>query len=168
MTEPTPGVANPTPEGNAAAPTDETLPGTSLTIEDIMKVLPHRYPFLLVDRITEAREDFVRGIKCVTMNEWFFQGHFPAKPVMPGVLIIEAMAQTGATMVHQWEENKGKLVFLAGIDDARFRRLVQPGDVLTIELTTVSRRRGVGRSAAKAFVDGQLVCEALLTFIAER
>lgn len=139
-----------------------------MDINAIAQVLPHRFPFLLVDRIVEVGENFVRGIKCVTVNEWFFQGHFPQKPVMPGVLIIEAMAQTGATMVHQWEENKGKLVFLAGIDEARFRRVVQPGDVITIEVTQVMRRRGVGKSAAKAFVDGELACEAMLTFVAER
>src|SRR5690606_410785 len=133
-----------------------------IPIEGILEILPHRIPFLLVDRILEVRDKFVRGIKCVTMNEWFFQGHFPQKPVMPGVLIIEALAQTGATMVHQWEENKGKLVFLAGIDDARFRRLVQPGDVLTLEVTMQMRRRGVGKSSAKAFVDGELACEATL------
>jgi 3-hydroxyacyl-[acyl-carrier-protein] dehydratase len=153
-----------------AAPAQQETPAhaTTLSIDDIMKVLPHRFPFLLVDRITEVRENFVRGIKCVTMNEWFFQGHFPSKPVMPGVLIIEAMAQTGATMVHQWEENHGKLVFLAGVDDARFRRLVQPGDVLTIEVTQLMRRKGVGKSAAKAFVGEELACEATLTFVAER
>lgn len=142
--------------------------GETLSIEQIAQVLPHRFPFLLIDRITEVGEKFVRGIKCVTMNEWFFQGHFPEKPVMPGVLIIEAMAQTGATMVHQWEENKGKLVFLAGIDGARFRRLVQPGDVLTIEVTQTVRRKGIGKSEAKAYVDGELACEATLTFVAER
>jgi len=146
---------------------DTTSPAT-LTIEDITKVLPHRFPFLLIDRIIEVRENFVKGIKCVTMNEWFFQGHFPEKPVMPGVLIIEAMAQTGATMVHQWEENKGKLVFLAGVDEARFRRLVQPGDVLTIEVTQLMRRKGVGKSAAKAYVGDELACEATLTFVAQR
>lgn len=142
--------------------------GETLDINQIAQILPHRFPFLLVDRITEVRENFVRGIKCVTVNEWFFQGHFPQKPVMPGVLIIEAMAQTGATMVHQWEENKGKLVFLAGIDDARFRRVVEPGDVLTLEVTQIMRRKGIGKSAAKAFVGDKLACEATLTFVAER
>lgn len=141
---------------------------TPVSIEDIVKILPHRYPFLLIDRIVEVQEKFVVGIKCVTMNEWFFQGHFPQKPVMPGVLIIEAMAQTGAVMVHQHEENVGKLVFLAGIDDARFRRLVQPGDVLRFEVTEVYRRRGVGRCSAKAYVGEELACEATLTFMAER
>lgn len=149
-------------------PAESTTTGETLSIEQIAQVLPHRFPFLLIDRITEVRDNFVRGIKCVTMNEWFFQGHFPQKPVMPGVLIIEAMAQTGATMVHQWEENKGKLVFLAGIDGARFRRLVQPGDVLTIEVTQTIRRKGIGKSEAKAYVDGELACEATLTFVAER
>lgn len=152
----------------ASQETPAHSPAETMDINAIAQVLPHRFPFLLVDRIVEVGENFVRGIKCVTVNEWFFQGHFPQKPVMPGVLIIEAMAQTGATMVHQWEENKGKLVFLAGIDDARFRRVVEPGDVLTIEVTQVMRRRGVGKSAAKAFVDGELACEAMLTFVAER
>ena len=146
-------------------------PQTSATvfpIEEILNILPHRFPFLLIDRIVEVNEKSIVGIKCVTMNEWFFQGHFPQKPVMPGVLIIEAMAQTGAVMVHQYEENKGKLVFLAGVDDARFRRLVQPGDVLRIEVTETYRRRGIGRSQAKAYVGDQLACEATLTFMAER
>jgi len=137
-------------------------------IEEILNILPHRFPFLLIDRIVEVNEKSVVGIKCVTMNEWFFQGHFPQKPVMPGVLIIEAMAQTGAVMVHQYEENKDKLVFLAGVDDARFRRLVQPGDVLRIEVTESYRRRGIGRSQAKAYVGSELACEATLTFMAER
>jgi 3-hydroxyacyl-[acyl-carrier-protein] dehydratase len=146
----------------------DTSASVPVTIEEITKILPHRYPFLLVDRIVEIRDKFVCGIKCVTMNEWFFQGHFPQKPVMPGVLIIEAMAQTGAFLVHQVEENRGKLVFLAGVDDARFRRLVQPGDVLRIEVTEIYRRKGMGKSAAKAFVGDQLACEATLTFMAER
>ncbi len=145
-----------------------TTTGEVFSIEQILKILPHRYPFLLIDRIIESSETKVTGIKCVTMNEWFFQGHFPDKPVMPGVLIVEAMAQTGAVMVHQWEENKDKLVFLAGVDKARFRKLVQPGDVLRIEVTQEYRRKGVGRSAAKAFVGDSLVSEALLTFMAER
>ncbi len=140
----------------------------TFSIEEITRILPHRYPFLLIDRIVEVGENSVTGIKSVKMNEWFFQGHFPEKPVMPGVLIIEAMAQTGAVMVHQWEENKGKLVFLAGVDQARFRRLVQPGDQLRIEVVQQYRRRGVGRSLAKAFVDGELACEALLSFMAAR
>lgn len=137
-------------------------------INEILTILPHRYPFLLIDRIVEKRDKFVAGIKCVTMNEWFFQGHFPQKPVMPGVLIIEAMAQTGAVMVHQYEENIGKLIFLAGIDEARFRRIVEPGDVLRIEMTEINRRRGVGKCIGKAYVGEELACEATLTFVAQR
>ncbi len=157
---------DPDPEPQDAQDKDNN--SSTFSIDQILEILPHRYPFLLVDRIVESSETFVSGLKCVTMNEWFFQGHFPSKPVMPGVLIIEAMAQTGAVMVHQWEENKGKLVFLAGVDKARFRRLVQPGDVLRIEVTQQYRRKGVGRSEAKAFVGDVLVCEAVLTFMAEQ
>lgn len=153
---------------NAPATADGDAPAQQFNIEDILNILPHRYPFLLIDRITAATDSHVTGTKSVTINEWYFQGHFPQKPVMPGVLIIEAMAQTGAVMVHQWEENKGKLVFLAGVDEARFRRLVQPGDQLRIEVTKVYRRRGVGRSQCKAYVGEDLACEALLTFMAER
>jgi 3-hydroxyacyl-[acyl-carrier-protein] dehydratase len=152
----------------SASTPDGDSPLLQFNIEEILNILPHRYPFLLIDRITAATENSVTGIKSVTMNEWFFQGHFPKKPVMPGVLILEAMAQTGAVMVHQWEENKGKLVFLAGVDEARFRRLVQPGDQLRLEVTQVYRRRGVGRSQCKAYVGEDLACEALLTFMAER
>jgi UDP-3-O-[3-hydroxymyristoyl] N-acetylglucosamine deacetylase/3-hydroxyacyl-[acyl-carrier-protein] dehydratase len=148
------------PKDGAAAPVFD--------INQIMKILPHRYPFLLIDRIVESRDKFVAGIKCVTMNEWFFQGHFPAQPVMPGVLIIEAMAQTGAVMVHQYEENRDKLVYLAGIDGARFRKLVQPGDVLRIEMSEIYRRRGMGKCEGKAFVNGELACEATLMFVAQR
>lgn len=147
---------------------DDNSPAPQLNIQDILNILPHRYPFLLIDRITDATEKSVTGLKSVTMNEWFFQGHFPEKPVMPGVLILEAMAQTGAVMVHQWEENKGKLVFLAGVDEAKFRRLVQPGDQLRIEVIQTYRRRGVGRSQCKAYVGDDVVCEAILTFMAER
>lgn len=139
-----------------------------MDINQIVKVLPHRYPFLLVDRITEVRDKFVVGIKCVTMNEWFFQGHFPQQPVMPGVLILEAMAQTGAVLAHQYEENAGKLVFLAGVDGARFRRIVQPGDVLRIEMTETYRRKGLGRCEGKVYVGDSLACEATLTFAAQR
>src|SRR5206468_2449764 len=116
----------------------------AFSIEQVLEILPHRFPFLLIDRIVEATEQGVVGLKCVTMNEWFFQGHFPQKPVMPGVLILEAMAQTGAVMIHKMEENRNRLVFLAGVDEARFRRVVSPGDVLRIEITMLQRRRGMG------------------------
>ncbi|MGI8906911.1 MAG: 3-hydroxyacyl-ACP dehydratase FabZ [Candidatus Sumerlaeaceae bacterium] len=135
-----------------------------MDINRILEILPHRYPFLLVDRILEMREGFVVGQKCVTMNEWFFQGHFPQQPVMPGVLILEAMAQTGAILAHLHEENRGRLIFLAGVDDARFRKVISPGDVLRIEMTEIQRRKNIGRCSGRVLVDGKLACEAVLTF----
>jgi 3-hydroxyacyl-[acyl-carrier-protein] dehydratase len=137
-------------------------------INQIQQILPHRYPFLLIDRILELRDGWVVGQKCVTMNEWFFQGHFPQQPVMPGVLIIEAMAQTGAILAHADEENKGKLVFLAGVDEARFRKVVSPGDVLRIEITELQRRRGIGKCSGRVLVDNKLAAEAILTFAVQR
>jgi beta-hydroxyacyl-ACP dehydratase FabZ len=164
---PSPG-STPAESADAASSAGEPAPSVTFDINEITKILPHRYPFLLIDRIVESRDKFVAGIKCVTMNEWFFQGHFPAQPVMPGVLIIEAMAQAGAVMVHQYEENRDRLVYLAGIDGARFRKLVQPGDVLRIEMREVYRRKGMGKCEGKAFVDGELACEATLMFVAQR
>lgn len=136
-----------------------------LAINEIMKVLPHRYPFLLVDRI----EDMVPGlravgIKNVTVNEHFFQGHFPGRPVMPGVLVIEAMAQVGAAAVLSTPDLAGKLALLAGIDKARFRRQVAPGDVLRLEAELVRMRSNLGKSKATAHVGKDLVAEAELLF----
>ena len=132
------------------------------TIRDL---IPHRYPFLLVDRIEEI-EPGVRavGIKNVTQNEPFFEGHFPDYPVMPGVLIVEALAQVGAVGVMALEEFRGKLALFAGIDGVRFRRQVIPGDVLTMEVE-ISRLKGrAGRGKAAATVNGERACEAELTF----
>lgn len=131
----------------------------------IRELIPHRYPFLLVDRIEEL-EPGVRavGLKNVTQNESFFQGHFPDYPVMPGVLIIEAMAQVGAVGVMAGGDHKDKLALFAGIDGVRFRRQVLPGDVLRMEVEIVRLKGSVGRGKAKATVDGERVCEAELMF----
>lgn len=131
----------------------------------IRELIPHRYPFLLVDRVEEV-EPGVRavGIKNVTQNEPFFQGHFPDYPVMPGVLIVEAMAQVGAVGVMTLEEYRGKLALFAGIDGVRFRRQVIPGDVLRMEVE-ISRLKGrVGRGKGSATVNGERACEAELMF----
>ena len=137
---------------------------------EIRDLIPHRYPFLLVDRIEEV-EPGVRavGIKSVTQNEPFFQGHFPDYPVMPGVLIVEAMAQVGAVGVMSLEEYRGKLALFAGIDGVRFRRQVVPGDVLTMEVEIERLKGKIGRGKGRATVGGERVCEAELMFaFAER
>jgi 3-hydroxyacyl-[acyl-carrier-protein] dehydratase len=134
-----------------------------LDINQIREILPHRYPFLLVDRIDEISETRVVGTKCVTMNEWFFQGHFPQRPVMPGVLMIEAMAQVGAVLALA-REGGNSLALLAGVDQAKFRRIVQPGDVLRIEVEETYRRKTIGKTAGKIYANGELACEAIITF----
>jgi len=136
-----------------------------LKIEDIEKILPHRYPFLLVDRVLEIEEGkFAKGIKMVSANEGFFEGHFPKEKVMPGVLIIEAMAQLGAIAILSLDEWKGKTPYFGGIKKARFRKKVIPGDCLEMEVNLGAMKMGVGQGKAKAFVDGELACEAELLF----
>ena len=133
--------------------------------DEIAKILPHRYPFALVDRIVDGEEGkWAKGIKCVTVNEPFFQGHFPQYHVMPGVLIVEAMAQAGGVALLSMPENKGKLALFGGIKNARFRRQVTPGDVLEIECTLTKQKGPVGIGEAKATVDGQVAATAELTF----
>ncbi len=132
----------------------------------IMQMLPHRYPFLLVDRIVDMNGDVsATGIKNVTINEPFFQGHFPGQPVMPGVLIIEAMAQTAGGLVisHQGSETQNQLVYFMSIDKARFRRPVVPGDQLRIPVRQIQKRSRVWKFAGEAHVDGKLVAEAEIT-----
>lgn len=136
-----------------------------LNIQEIMAIIPHRYPFLLVDRILEL-EPGVRAVgeKQVTINEPFFQGHFPDHPIMPGVLIVEALAQTGCVAALSLPEYKDKLAFFAGIDGVRFRKPVYPGDTLRLEVKFDRIRRGIGKGAGKATVGGQLVCEGEIMF----
>ncbi|MBC8101484.1 MAG: 3-hydroxyacyl-ACP dehydratase FabZ [Cytophagales bacterium] len=136
-----------------------------LEAKDILKILPHRYPFLLVDRILEVEPGKrIVGIKNVTMNEEFFVGHFPGEPIMPGVLILEMMAQAGGVMLLTIEENQGKLAYLAGVEKARFRKPVLPGDTLTAEITMLRARANMGWVKATARVDGKVACEAELAF----
>jgi 3-hydroxyacyl-[acyl-carrier-protein] dehydratase len=137
----------------------------TLTSDQIQEILPHRYPFLLLDRVTDyAPGKFARAIKCVSVNEPFFQGHFPGKSVMPGVLILEALAQTGAIALLSEPDNIGKLALFGGVKNARFRTPVTPGDVLELECTLTRRFGAVGLGAATAAVGGVVVCSAELSF----
>jgi beta-hydroxyacyl-ACP dehydratase FabZ len=140
------------------------IKGKVLDINAIQKILPHRYPFLLVDRIIESKENRIVGIKNVTINEPFFQGHFPGQPIMPGVLIIEAMAQVGGVGALNMKDNLGKLAYFLSIKEAKFRRPVVPGDQLVIEVEIVKTKLSVMQVAATAKVAGELACEANLMF----
>lgn len=136
-----------------------------LNSNEIQKILPHRYPFLLVDRVIDyVPGQSAKGIKCVTANEMQFLGHFPQKHVMPGVLIIEALAQTGAIALLSEEENKGKIVLFGGIKNARFKKQVIPGDVLELNCEIILRKGPVGIGKATAYVDGKVAVSAELTF----
>lgn len=134
-------------------------------IMEIMKMIPHRYPFLLVDRITECVEgEYCKGYKNVTMNEEFFCGHFPNNPIMPGVLQIEAMAQLSAGILMTMPEYQGKLALFAGIDGARFKNVVRPGDRLEMESRILKKKGPIVKAEVKGFVDGKLTVSAELTF----
>lgn len=136
-----------------------------LDVQQIKEIIPHRYPFLLVDKIIEQEEGKrVVGLKNVTANEPFFQGHFPDYPVMPGILILEALAQTGAIAVLGLEENKGKIGFLAGVDKCRFKQQVKPGDQLQLEVEIIRMRGSIGKGKGVATVDGKVACEAEIMF----
>ena len=142
---------------------------TVLGREEIEAILPHRPPFLLIDEVVELEPgQRVVARKTVRPDEWYLAGHFPGRPVMPGVLIVEAMAQTGAVAVLSQEENRGRLALFAGIDDVRFKRIVEPGDELELECTLEVVRGPIGRGKATAKVDGQLAARGTLTFAVER
>ncbi len=132
---------------------------------DIQKILPHRYPFLLVDKITDMEEGkWIKGIKNVTVNEPFFQGHFPGNPIMPGVLICEALAQVGAVLLLGMEENKGKLGVFTGISNFKFRKQVVPGDTLELTAELVTYRHGMGKANVEATVDGKTAAKGEISF----
>ncbi|MBO5055462.1 MAG: 3-hydroxyacyl-ACP dehydratase FabZ [Lachnospiraceae bacterium] len=136
-----------------------------LTAKEIMEIIPHRQPFMLIDTIEEL-EPGTRAVarKCVSYNEPFFQGHFPGEPVMPGVLIVEALAQTGAVAILSLEENKGKTAYFAAINSAKFKKKVIPGDVLVLETEIIKVKGPMGIGKATATVDGKVAVQAELTF----
>ncbi|RKY42369.1 MAG: 3-hydroxyacyl-[acyl-carrier-protein] dehydratase FabZ [Candidatus Makaraimicrobium thalassicum] len=138
----------------------------TLDIKKVMELLPHRYPFLLVDRVIDYEQGkWINAIKNVTMNELFFQGHFPGEPIMPGVLMIEALAQTGGILALLNEENRDKLAFFMTINNAKFRRPVTPGDQILLHVTVDKLvRRNIVQTHGEASVDGKCVCEADLMF----
>lgn len=140
------------------------IKGKVLDINFIQKILPHRYPFLLVDRIIEAADKKVVGIKNVTINEPFFQGHFPGHPIMPGVLILEAMAQVGGVGALSTKDNRGKLAYFLTINNAKFRKPVVPGDQLVIEVEFLKEKLSMVQVHAVAKVDGEITTEADLMF----
>ena len=140
-----------------------------LDSNQIARILPHRYPFALVDRIVDGEEgQWARGIKCVSMNEQFFCGHFPQEHIMPGVLILEAMAQVVAVALLSLPENRGKIVLFGGVKNARFKRKVTPGDVLEMTCTLTRRRGPVGIGSCEATVNGEIACTAELIFAVQQ
>ncbi len=136
-----------------------------MDIKEIMDIIPHRYPFLLIDKVIKVEENKIIAIKNVTANEQYFQGHFPAEPVMPGVLIIEALAQAGAVSLLSKDEFKGKIAYFAGINNAKFRRKVFPGDTLILEVELIKVRGKAGIGYGIAYVEDKKVCEGELTFM---
>jgi 3-hydroxyacyl-[acyl-carrier-protein] dehydratase len=156
-------------ETTTARPTDAPgwSPAPPFSVKDIEALIPHRWPFLLVDRIVEYDPAAKRivGIKGVTASEWYFQGHFPGLPVMPGVLQVEALAQTMAVYVARQEGFGDRIGLFAGIDDVRFKRIVVPGDVLRLEITMEKLGSRFGKGRGVASVDGEVACEGLLSFI---
>ena len=136
-----------------------------LNIQEIQAIIPHRYPFLLVDKIIEIEEGVKAvGIKNVTVNEPFFQGHFPGRPIMPGVLIVEALAQVGAVVILKAEENKGKLAVFTGINNFKFRQQVVPGDTLRLEVEMTAFKRGMGKANVAAYVGDKVAAKGEISF----
>ena len=136
-----------------------------LGIKEIEEIIPHRHPFLLIDYIEDYKPgEYAVGYKCVTFREDFFRGHFPQEPVMPGVLILEALAQVGAVAILSCEDFKGKTAYFGAVNSAKFKRKVVPGDVLTLELEIVKQKGPIGVGSAKAYVDGKAAVIAELTF----
>ncbi len=136
-----------------------------LNSNEIMQIIPHRYPFLLVDKIVDGEEgEWAKGIKCVTANEMHFCGHFPEHHVMPGVLIVEALAQVGAVAILSLPENKGKIAFFGGIKNCRFKQQVVPGDILELECKLTAKKGPIGIGEAVAKVNGKIAVTAELTF----
>lgn len=136
-----------------------------MEVEDIMKILPHRYPMLLVDRVLECDDkERIVGIKNLTMNEEIFQGHFPGHPVMPGVLQLEAMAQLGGILLNTILEREGAIAFFTGINNAKFRRMLRPGDTMRMEVVLQRIRLGTAKVHARTYVEDQLACEADMMF----
>lgn len=137
----------------------------NIDITEILKIIPHRYPFLLIDRVINIEENkSITAIKNVTFNEPFFQGHFPDRPIMPGVLILEALAQTGAAIVLAKEENRGKVALFVGANNVKFRRMVIPGDVLKLECRVLRYRANFGVAKCIATVENEIACEAEISF----
>jgi 3-hydroxyacyl-[acyl-carrier-protein] dehydratase len=151
------------PEQASAAARPDVL----LTTGEIERLIPHRWPFLLVDRVVEEDRSrrYMRAEKGVTATEWFFQGHFPSLPIMPGVMQVEALAQTMAIYVAREEGFGDRIGLFAGIDECRFKRVVQPGDRLTLEVTMEKLGRRFGRGRAVASVEGEVACEATISFV---
>jgi len=142
---------------------------SKLLKEDIEKIIPHRVPFLLVDEITEMVPGRnIKGIKHVSLDEYYFKGHFPGEPIMPGVLQVETIAQVGAVAVLSMPENRGKMVLFAGIDKARFKKVVRPGDKLEIEVELQEFKRNIGKAKGSAKVDGEVACSAQIMFAIDR
>jgi len=149
--------------------TDSPIYTPPLDVEQIRRIIPHRYPFLLIDRVLTIEDDrIITGYKNLTANEPFFQGHFPRKPIMPGVLILEAMAQLGAVYVLAKPENQGRIAFLMGVDKAKFRRPVVPGDRLDFKLTILKMRSTFGKVHGVATVNGDMAAEAEISFALSR